>query len=64
MADDDGGLRHNLNNLLARMLAAAEAALHSPGDGEVRTELQTIVELIEVVAATIRSMPPQWSTRD
>jgi len=58
MADIDAGLRHSLNNLLARMLATAEAALQSPSDGEVREGLQTIVELIEAVAAAIRSAPP------
>ncbi|HEX7943534.1 MAG TPA: hypothetical protein VF495_02650 [Phenylobacterium sp.] len=56
MADIDAGLRHRLNNLLARMLAAAEAGLSSPRDGEVREELQTIIDLIEAVAAALRPL--------
>jgi hypothetical protein len=60
----DAGLRHSLNNLLARMLAASESALHSPSDGEVREELHTIVELIEAVAAAIRPLPPHRSTHE
>lgn len=57
MTDMDAALRHSLNNLLARMLAAAECGLGSPDGGEVRAELQTIVELIEALAAAIRPSP-------
>jgi hypothetical protein len=64
MADIDARLRHGLNNLLARMLAAAEAGLHSPSDREVRAELQTIVELIEAVAAAIRPVPSSRTTHE
>jgi hypothetical protein len=64
MADIDARLRHSLNNLLARMLAAAEAAIHSPSDREVRDELQTIVELIEAVAAAIRPLPRHRPTHE
>ena len=54
MADLDPELRHGLNNLLARMLAAAEAGLISRSDAEMRAELETIVALIEVMAEAIR----------
>ena len=51
-------------DVLARMLAAAEAALHSPSEREVRDELQTIVELIEAVATAIRPAPPHLTTHE
>jgi hypothetical protein len=57
VAEIDPELRHNLNNLLARMLAAAEAGLDSSMEWQIRAELLTIVDLIEVMAAAIRPRP-------
>lgn len=45
---------HRLNNLLARILAAAESALQGSLDAPVRAELETIAGLVEVTAETIR----------
>lgn len=64
MADIDSRLRHRLNNLLARMLAAAEAGLNSPSEREVRDEMLTIVDLIEDVAAAIRPLPSHRATHE
>ena len=57
MAEIDPKLRHNLNNLLARMLAAAESGLYSPIDRDVRAEFQAIVDLVEDLAEALRPSP-------
>jgi hypothetical protein len=62
VAEIDPSLRHNLNNLLARMLAAAETGLYSPMDRDVRAEFQTIVDLVEDLAEALRP-PPQPHAR-
>jgi len=59
MADIKVGLRRSLNTPRDRRLAAAEAALHSPGDDETRKPLRIIFDLIEAAAATIRPSPPR-----
>jgi signal transduction histidine kinase len=45
---------HRLNNLLARILAAAESALHQPLEPLVRSELETIAGLVGTTAEAIR----------
>lgn len=46
-APDPMLLRHELNNLLGKILGAAELALDATGEPAVRAELDTIIHLAE-----------------
>jgi hypothetical protein len=62
--DVDPALRHNLDNLLARMLAAAEGGLSWPMEEKVHSELLAIVDLIEALAAALQPLPPPRASHE
>jgi len=47
---------HELNNLLGKILGAAELALDAGPEAEVAAELQLIIELAEAAAGVVRGL--------
>lgn len=50
------GVPHALNNLLSKILGAAELALDHPIDAPVRLEIETIIGLAEEGAGLVRRL--------
>jgi hypothetical protein len=51
-------VRHALNNLLGKILGAAELALDHAHEHQVRTELETIIGLSEEGASVVARLWP------
>lgn len=55
-AEDVAATRHALNNLLAKIMGAAELALDQSSDPPVRAELETIIGLAEEGGSLIAAL--------
>ena len=51
-----GELRHALNNLFAKIQAAADLTLHYPCGPLVRSELETVVGLVQEGGGLVRRL--------
>jgi hypothetical protein len=51
-------LRHALNNLLTKIMGAADLALIEPCEPQVRSELETILDLAQEGSALIAQLDP------
>jgi len=56
-------LRHALNNLLTKIMGAADLALMEPCAPQVKSELQTILDLAQDGSALVAQLnpAPSWS---